>query len=238
MPLLRLFGRAALVATFALPAAAIFVPSDASASVSIAITFDSLCQQADSVAAITSGEATSNWEDGRIFTYTKTHIDQGVAGELAAGQDVYVRTMGGVVGKLGQMVDGEAVFQKDKPSLLFLHKLKTGSYEVTGRGQGQYPILVDEKTKARSFVKSGTAGVLFAPKTPSADQTAQASGVQTQSVAPVESASATTGKNVVRLASDVLHQRSFDDGVKEIGTTWKRVHALPTTATAPITQTK
>lgn len=225
MTLLRLLGPAAVLAA----AATVLVPSDASASVSIAITFDSLCQQADSVVAVTPGEATSNWEDGRIFTYTKVHVDQGVAGELAAGQDTYVRTMGGVVGRIGQMVDGEAVFQKDKPSLLFLRKMKTGSYEVTARGQGQYPILVDEKTKARTLSRSFAAGVLLPPHEKTAEQQAQASGVQTQSIAPVENAPATNAKTLLRLATDVLHQRPFDDGIKEINTNWKRLHPAPAT---------
>lgn len=232
MSFLRLVGPAAILAAVAA------VPSDASASVSIAITFDSLCQQADTIAAITPGEATANWEDGRIFTYTKVHVDQGVAGELAAGQDTYVRTMGGVVGKLGQMVDGEAVFEKNKPSLLFLRKLKTGSYEVTARGQGQYPIMVDAQTKARSLTKSYTAGVLLPPKDKTPDQQAQASGVATQSIAPKADEPASQAKVLVRLATDVLHQRPFDDGVKEINTNWKRLHPAPATPVTPAQQTQ
>lgn len=231
MSLLRLIGPAAVLAAVAV------VPSDATASVSIAITFDSLCQQADAVAAITPGEATSNWEDGRIFTYTKVHVDQGVAGDLAAGQDTYVRTMGGVVGKVGQMVDGEAVLQKDKPALLFLRKLKTGSYEVTARGQGQYPIQLDAQTKLRTIIKSSAAGVLLPPREKTPDQTAQASGVQTQSVLPMENGAA-NAKALIRLATDVLHQRSFEDGAKEINTNWKRLHPAPVAPAAPATQTK
>ncbi len=224
MALHRRFRSVALLAALALPVTSLFVPSDASASVSIAVGFDQLVKDADSVAVITAGDASSVWEDGRIFTYTKVHVDQGVAGELAAGSDSYVRTMGGVVGKLGQMVDGEAVLVKDKPSLLFMRKLKAGSWEVSARGQGQYPVKIDAQTKVRTIIRSATAGMLLPPKP--AKAAVPASGVQVQSRnAPVadEAVNVTT----LRLAHEVLHERTVDDGAREIASAWKRLHPAP-----------
>lgn len=219
MSWLHRFGTVALLAVLAVP----FVPSDASASVSIAIGFDQLVKDADSVAVITAGEGSSVWEDGRIFTYTKVHVDQGVAGDLVAGNDTVVRTMGGVVGNLGQLVDGEPVLQKDKTSLLFLRKFKTGSFEVSARGQGQYPVVVDEKTKVRKIVRSHSAGMILPPKA-----SIPASGVQTQS-RTLE----TPAENIARikLAHETLHDRAVDDSVKDIATAWKRLHPAPTNQT-------
>lgn len=217
MSWLRRFGTVAILATLALPLA----PSDAGASVSIAVSFDQLCKDADTVAVITAGEGSAVWEDGRIVTYTKVHVDQGVAGDLAAGNDAVVRTMGGVVGKIGQLVDGEPVLQKDKPSLLFLRKFKTGSFEVSARGQGQYPVVVDEKTKMRKLVRSSSAGMILPPKA----QQVPASGVQTQSVANGDSR--ITMPAAMKLAHETLHDRLVDDGVKDIATAWKRLHAAP-----------
>lgn len=227
MSWLHRFGTVAFLAALALPLA----PSDAAASVSIAVSFDQLVKDADSVAVITAGEGSAVWEDGRIVTYTKVHVDQGVAGELAAGNDTYVRTLGGVVGKIGQMVDGEPVLQKDKPSLLFLRKFKTGSFEVSARGQGQYPVVVDEKTKARKIIRSNSAGVILPPKpvqTP-------ASGVQTQSVTPEQQRISMSN---IKLAHETLHDRTVDDSVKEIATAWKRLHAPAANATQSTTTTK
>lgn len=213
MSWLQRFGTVALLATLALP----FAPSDAAASVSIAVGFDQLVKDADSVSIITPGEGSAVWEDGRIVTYTKVHVDQGVAGELNAGGDTYVRTLGGVVGKVGQLVDGEPVLQKDKPALLFLRKYKTGSFEVSARGQGQYPVITDEKTKIRKIIRSNAAGLVLPPK----PQAAAASGIQTQTVDPNGARISMTN---IKLAHETLHDRTVDDSTKEIATAWKRLH--------------
>jgi hypothetical protein len=213
------FGRALLGAALALPLVAVLVPSDASASVSIAIGFDALCKDADNIAIVTPGDATSVWEDGRIYTYTKIHVDQGVAGDLGAGAEGYVRTMGGVVGNVGQMVDGEPVLSGGRPALLFLRKLGAGggAYEVSARAQGQYPIHYDEVKKARKLMRSANVGMLVPPK-----PVVPASGVQTQSKATME-----LTKVQVRLAQDVMNERPLDDAVREIAIAWRRLHSPP-----------
>jgi hypothetical protein len=209
---------------------ATLVPSDASASVSIAVPFDALVKDADQVAVITAAESKSVWEDGRIFTYTKVKIDQGVAGDLGAGADGWVRTMGGVVGKIGQMVDGEPVFTTGKTSLVFMRKFKGNEvFEVSARAQGQYPVLVDEKSKTRKVMRSSNVGMLLPPK--DKVQQANASQVQTQSVpAGGQSATSQGYPTVVgaRLAQDVMHDKALDDVVREVATTWKKLHP-PTT---------
>jgi hypothetical protein len=209
--------------------ASLFVPSDASASVSIAVGFDALVKDADAVVVITPNEAQSVWEDGRIYTYTKVKVDQGVAGDLGAGADGWVRTMGGVVGKIGQMVDGEPVFQTGKPSLLFLRKFKENTvFEVSARGQGQYPIKIDETTHLKRLIKSAHGGLIIPPKPP-ANAAGQSGQVQTQSVIPNQSpgASLDLTKQPLRLAQDVLHERSFDEATREISAAWKRTHPPP-----------
>jgi len=201
------------------PLASALVPSDASASVSIAIGFDALCKDADDVAIVTPGEASSIWEDGRIYTYTKVHVDQSVAGDLGTGAEGFVRTMGGVVGNIGQRVDGEPVFTNGKPALLFLRKLSAGgAFEVSARAQGQYPIQYDEIKKTRKVIRSANVGLILPPKPVSPP----ASGIQTQSRLPSEIA-----KVQVRLAQDVMNERPLDDAVKEIAATWRRLHPPP-----------
>jgi len=211
------------------PAAALLVPSDAQASVSIAVGFDALVKDADSVGVVVPQEAKTLWEDGRIYTYTRVKIDQGVAGELGTGAEGWVRTMGGVVGKIGQMVDGEPVLTTNKPALLFLRKLKTGNgWEVSARAQGQYPILINDTTKARKVIRAASVGVLFPPSPPRVNtEVAAVLDPKTQSLAPSAAGTVTEQVKAIRLAGEVIHDRPLDDVAREIATTWKKLHAAP-----------
>jgi len=213
---------ASALAIVGLFAAAILVPSDASASVSIAMGYDALVKDADNVVLVTPGDQSSVWEDGRIYTYTKVKVDQPVAGDLPAGGEGFVRTMGGVVGQIGQMVDGEPVFTSGQQSMLFLRKLKVSStFEVSGRAQGQFPVVVNEVTKLKTLSRSSNAGMLLPPKAlPAATATATpASGVSTQSVKDTPQLVAR-----LRLASEVIHGRAIGDAANEISASWKKVH--------------
>jgi len=208
------------------PAAALLVPSDARASVSIAIAFDALVKDADSVGVVTPQEAKSVWEDGRIYTYTRVKIDQGVAGELGTGAEAWVRTMGGVVGKIGQMVDGEPVLTTNKPALLFLRKLKTGSgWEVSARAQGQYPVLTEETSKTRKLIRANSVGVLFPPRVDAAATAVTGPTIQSLATPAGGTASAPA---TARLAGEVIHDRPLDDVAREVATTWKKLHRVPT----------
>jgi hypothetical protein len=218
---IRPLAFSAFLAVAGAGAAAFVVPSDAEASVSIAVSFEALVKDADAVAIITPEESRSLWEDGRIYTYTRVKIEQGVAGEL--GGDTWVRTMGGVVGKVGQLVDGEPVFTTGKSSLVFFHRLKaTSTYEVSARAQGQYPVVRDDVKNVRRVIRSGNAGVLFPPKPGAANaESSQSTGqVQTQSVFTSDPAK-------IRLAQEVMHEKSVDDVTREIAVAWKRLHPPP-----------
>src|SRR5580698_3412426 len=81
----------------------------ATASVSIAIPLDALVQRSSDVAFVTPITQTAVWEAGRLVTYTDLHVDTSVAGAGLA-DEVWVRTLGGAVGRIGQSVAGEAVF--------------------------------------------------------------------------------------------------------------------------------
>lgn len=171
----------------------------ARASVSITVTFDGLVGPSSSVAVVTPIEQHSVWENNRIYTYTQVHVDTKVAGALNAGADAWVRTMGGIVGKIGQVVDGEAVLTVGRPSLLFLHEGTAGSFEVTARAQGQFALVLDN-LKQLHVVKSSGVGYLMPP---------QPSGAGTPSP----------------LATDVIHGRPVSDAARDIAAVWSRLHA-------------
>lgn len=220
MKLLRTFALSLSLA--AVPLAAATVTTDAQASVMIAVPFEALVKDADAVAVVVPEEAKSVWEDGRIYTYTKVRVDQGVAGDTA-GQELWIRTMGGVVGKIGQLVDGEPVFTVNKPALLFLRKFKAGgTWEVSARAQGQFPVVLDEAKKTKRLVRSANVGMLLPPKS-------APSQVEGQGPVAPQAQGAATDVTKIRLAGDVLHDRPLDDATKEIATTWKRLHAAPST---------
>src|ERR1700722_4227269 len=134
-------------------------------SVSIAVTWDGLLSESTAAVVATPTEARTVWENGRIYTYTHLHVDRAVAGELPSGAEAWVRTMGGVVGKVGQIVDGEAVLTPGQGGLLFLHPGPPGAYVVTARGQGQFPLVQDADPKVPShLVRSHSAGALLPPQ--------------------------------------------------------------------------
>lgn len=223
---MRLFRSSLLAASIALGSVAgVLVPTDAQASVSIAIGYDQLVKDADSVAVMTPLESKSVWEDGRIYTYTRLKVEQGVAGDLGTGSEGWVRTMGGVVGKIGQMVDGEPVFTTGKSSLLFLRKFQaSGTFEVSARAQGQYPIVIaTDAQKTRKVVRSGAVGVLYPPKTTAA--AAGTAGTATGATPQAFTAPAPTDSTVaVKLAGEALHDRPFDDVAREIAASWRTLH--------------
>ena len=196
--MLRSFLRAALIALL-FAGFASFLTEDARASVSAAVVFDALVRDTTSVGIATPIEQHAVWEGPRIVTYTRVHMESAVAGELKTNADTWVVTLGGIVGDVGQVVDGEAVLRIGVPSLLFLRPDRTsaGVHIVTARAQGQFPIALGADKKQRLFTKNTSAGMILRHPTTAAQ----------------------------RLASEVIEGRSVDDVTLEIATTWKRVHA-------------
>jgi hypothetical protein len=184
-----------------LAALVVLAAGDARASVSIAVSWEGLLRESSVAVVATPVESRSVWEDGRIYTYTQVRVERALAGDLKPGDGAWVRTMGGVVGKIGQLVDGEAVLNAGQSSLLFLHPgpvTQATTYEVTARGQGQFPLVVDAKSGPR-LVRSTSAGALVAPRL----------------------AAAATPP---RLAADVVHGRVVDDVAREVASAWGATH--------------
>lgn len=222
---MRLFRSSLLAAALALGSfAAASLPSDAYASVSIAIGYDQLVKDADTVVVMTPLESKSVWEDGKIYTYTRLKVEQGVAGDLGTGSEGWVRTMGGVVGKIGQMVDGEPVFTSGKSSLLFLRRFQaSGTFEVSARAQGQYPIVMSADAKTRKVIRSAAVGVLYPPK-----PVAPAGNAVTPQSALPGATDTTTAVAPLKLAGEAMHDRPFDDVAREIAASWRTLHKTDT----------
>jgi len=148
LPPLLLLTPAAPLATG--PRAALLHVADAEASVARLLSLDELVAGSTYVVVATAGERRSVWEDmpsgKRIVTYTRLTVERAVVGAPAA--EIWVRTLGGVVGKIGQSVAGEARIAGGSRSLLFLAQAN-GVVVVTAMAQGHYPIVSDDKGVAR-----------------------------------------------------------------------------------------
>jgi hypothetical protein len=213
MKRLRAISAATLLGSSAAFAVCALAPTEAHASVSIAILFDELVERASAAGVVTPLEQHSVWEDGRIFTYTRVHVDAPLAGTVP--EEAWVRTLGGVVGKIGQSVDGEAVLTVGHPSLLFVQPVaaQPGTFEVTARAQGQFA-LAGRATGASSlegmrFVRAHGVGVVMPP---SPDRIARIQKMRA---------------GVVPLAADVLHDRPVAEATRDIQAAWRRLHATP-----------
>ncbi len=187
-------------------AAAALAPGDAGASVSIVMTFDKLVGDSTAAAVITPITQMSLWEDGRIVTYTDAHVDTAVAGTLA--DEVWLRNLGGSVGHIGQSVEGEAEMTVGHPCLVFVHPAMAlrssasippapmpGVFSVTGRAQGEFPVVRGDDGELR-VVKSSGIGATMAPK----------------------------GVAMPTLAVDALHGLKVSDATDTVAEAWSRLH--------------
>jgi matrixin len=174
-------------------AAVVCVGADVRASVSVTVTFDDLIQRASAAAVVIPVEQYTTWEEGRIATYTHVRVDRLVVGRLPA--DLWLRTLGGAVGRIAQLVEGEATFTTGAASLVFVHPHGEGSaqtYGIVEGAQGQFPIETMEG-RPRLAASRGLGALLRAP-----------------------------GSS--RPARDVLLDRSLEDAVRAIADSWWHLH--------------
>ncbi len=183
---------------------AVSAPKEAHASVSIAVLFDALVGDSTSVGVCTPVEQHAVWENGKIVTYTRVHVEEAVAGDLGTGSEAWVASLGGIVGDVGQVVDGEPTLHVGYPTLLFLRPDPAGGgmRVVTARAQGQFPVKRDAKTGQRTFVEHASVGALYAPRP--------------EMVKRVGSS---------RLAADAIVGRPVEEATRDIADAWRRLHA-------------
>ncbi len=142
-------------------------PADANAAVSVAISLDELTQGSSHVVIATALEKHSAWEDlpggRRIVTFTRFRVERSAG--TSPGEEITVRTLGGVVGNIGQLVNGDAKFGKGERTLLFLLKTPKNGFVVNGLAQGHFPIRNDAQGNPKLFA-SPDAGTLLPRRGP------------------------------------------------------------------------
>lgn len=118
------------------------------AGAAVPIALGELVGRSSAIVVGTPRQASCTWEGQkgarRIVTYSQVEVLQSIDGRPTGDSYVHVRTLGGHVGDIGQIVHGEATLDLQKPQVLFLHPNASGSFSVTALAQGHYPLLNDE----------------------------------------------------------------------------------------------
>jgi hypothetical protein len=139
------------------------IGSEAEATTAVLMTLDEMVRVSEHVVVAEPVERVSQWEtigeSERIVTYTRLSVESPIVG--GANQDIWVRTLGGIVGKIGQHVAGEAQFTLHQKALVFLAR-PGDKFVVTGMAQGHFPI--DDSGSARTLKSSPDTGTLLRSK--------------------------------------------------------------------------
>jgi hypothetical protein len=87
-------------------------------------------------------------ETHHIVTYTRLRVDELMQGGPKE-PEILVRTLGGRLDKLAELVHGEAELVPGEQCLLFVQASPEGFDQVTAMAQGHYPMLDDESGTTR-----------------------------------------------------------------------------------------
>jgi hypothetical protein len=143
-----MFGRRGALITFAAALMTTLIPGAADAGVARAVALRELVRQSRYVVVGASVEAISRWEDvgksRRIVTYHRFVVDRGLGSKRPAEKELWVRTLGGRVGDIGQIVHGEAAFTPGETAAVFLAPGADGVLRVTAMSLGHFPVLTDK----------------------------------------------------------------------------------------------
>jgi len=130
-------------------AVGLLIGAPAGASTARALTLAELVGKSTTVIVGTAVAKRSSWVTiggtKRIVTDTRVKIEELVSGADPSTTEIVVRTLGGAVGDVGQIVDGEAELTIGEQSMTFVTQIDPDFYGVTAMGQGHYPITADTR---------------------------------------------------------------------------------------------
>jgi len=133
--------------------AAAVLPNLAWGTTARAVSLPELVGLSQFALAGTPTDAYSRWEtvgaSRRIVTYVRLEVTQPIDGRPPGDSSLMIRTLGGQVGDIGQLVHGEARLTLDTPAVVFLSSDSDGVLGVTAMAQGHYPLSRDSDGATR-----------------------------------------------------------------------------------------
>ncbi|MBI3178195.1 MAG: hypothetical protein HYZ27_00955 [Deltaproteobacteria bacterium] len=122
-------------------ALALFLPATAAASTALPLSVAELTAYADVVVLAQVGTPQAVWQGRRIVTVTPVTVEEVWVGSTRE-HVIEVSTLGGVVGGVGQRVDGEARLVPGEQVVLFLAG-QGARFRVLSLAQGAFRVLPD-----------------------------------------------------------------------------------------------
>jgi len=127
-------------------AAALAFANGAQATVARAVSLPDLVRRSTRIARATALDSFARSEDiggaRHIVTYSRMRIDDPIHGP-SGDSETLVRTLGGRVGDVGEIVHGEAELTLNQAGIVFLIADANGVEQVTAMAQGHYPLAID-----------------------------------------------------------------------------------------------
>lgn len=129
-------------------------PSIAMAGAAVPISLTALVERSRHIVVGTPRVADSTWEEiggsQRLVTYTRLTIEDTVDDRAFDEAEILVRTLGGRLGPIGQVVHGEAELRREETAVFFVTPRRDGgTYHITGFSQGHYPLLANNHAVRR-----------------------------------------------------------------------------------------
>jgi hypothetical protein len=126
--------------------ATLAMPRLSQATTARAVALADLALRSTRITRATPLEGSTRFEDigdtRHIVTYTRLRIDESIYGSTGESE-ILVRTLGGHLGHLGEIVHGEAQLAINEACVVFLQANPEGIEQVTEMAQGHYPLVTD-----------------------------------------------------------------------------------------------
>jgi hypothetical protein len=137
-------SRRGLLLGLASGAATSVVVNSASATIVRSVSLQTLVNGSARILVVTPLTAESHYEElgrrRRIVTDTRVRVEEVVAKAGADASELLVRTLGGSLGGVGELVHGQAQLLVGQACVAFLLQGPDGLHYVNGMSQGHYPL--------------------------------------------------------------------------------------------------
>jgi hypothetical protein len=130
--------------------AAGLIPRWAEATSARGLTLEALSKRSQHIVVGTPLDSIARYEtiagQKRIVTETRFGIDDEVA-DAPGDSEILVRTLGGILDGVGELVHGEAQLVLNERSVVFLHARADGVLWMQGMAQGHYPLRIESQRR-------------------------------------------------------------------------------------------